>query len=161
MQDLEIRILMLLTTDIDDQSPQELAAAQADALSAGALDCVIIPTHMKKGRHGLRMEILCEPHQRDTFTKFLLENTTSLGVRVTEVQRFALRREFRTIEVRGQSIRIKIALADGRVLRAVPEFDDIRAAGVAAGLPVHLIGEVIRAAALAAFPRGSTLPEEG
>ncbi|MDX2177068.1 MAG: nickel insertion protein [Candidatus Sumerlaeia bacterium] len=148
MADWETRELAMLAADLDDESPQVVADAQAKALSLGALDCVVVPTHMKKGRAGLRVEILCEPADAPRFVEFLLTHTATLGVRESRVRRHALRREERTLPLRGGEVRVKVALLDGRPLRAAPEFEDCRALAERLGVPVREIVEEARAGAL-------------
>lgn len=152
IRDLETHTLAMLSCDIDDESPQVLAHVQARALALGALDCVLLPTLMKKGRPGTRVEILCEPARSPDFAALLLRETSTLGVREATVQRHALAREMRSVVVHGHKIRIKLASADGVPLRAQPEFEDCRAAAESLALPVRTILEEARAAALALLP---------
>ena len=154
MADWETRELALLACDLDDESPQVLADAQARALALGALDCVLIATHMKKGRPGVRVELLCAVEDSRRFVEFLLTHTATLGVRESRVLRHALRREERRVAVRGSEVRTKVALLDGRVLRAVPEFEDCRALAERQGIPSRQVLDEAKGAALALLEPG-------
>lgn len=120
-----IEELILLAADVDDMEPEYLAGA-ADALrGSGALDVVLFPSLMKKGRPGARIEVLARPGDADALERTLFAETTTIGVRRSRVQRHALPREMRSVEVRGQSVRMKIvALPDG-AHRVKPEYDDV------------------------------------
>ena len=50
--------LVLLSADVDDMSGELLAAAADAVRDAGALDVVLLPTLMKKGRPGARIDVL-------------------------------------------------------------------------------------------------------
>jgi len=54
----EVEHLFLLTCDIDDMSPEYLAASVERLRSSGALDVVLLSTTMKRGRQGTRIEVL-------------------------------------------------------------------------------------------------------
>ncbi|MDB4898267.1 MAG: hypothetical protein JWN53_75, partial [Gemmatimonadetes bacterium] len=64
--------LFLLASDIDDMTPEYLAAFADRARAAGALDVVLLATTMKKGRQGTRVELLVRPEQAAAFERMLL-----------------------------------------------------------------------------------------
>ena len=160
MSQVEHTSLLLVATDIDDETPQVLAAVQERALAEGALDCVLVPLHMKKGRTGIRIEILCQPSDRSRFVLFLLQETTTLGVRVTEVDRYSLPRHFGTVEVMGAKVRVKIASVGGVIIRSAPEFDDCRSLAERNAIPVREVLARARRAADDLFPPGTLLEGE-
>src|SRR4051812_48744861 len=118
--------LHVLSADIDDMSPEELAGA-ADVLRAeGALDVVLLHTTMKKGRLGTRVEALVQTSDLARLEEKIFLQFTTLGVKTFDVVRNALVRESRMVRFDGRDIRVKVAtLPDGRQ-RAKPEFDDLR-----------------------------------
>jgi pyridinium-3,5-bisthiocarboxylic acid mononucleotide nickel chelatase len=117
--------LVLLAADVDDMEPEYLAGA-ADALrGAGALDVVLFPSLMKKGRPGARIEVLVRPAQAEALERALFAETTTIGVRRSRVQRHALPREMRSVDVRGQSVRMKIVSLPDGAHRVKPEYDDV------------------------------------
>ena len=129
----------VLTCDVDDMSPEYLAAAAERARAEGALDATLLPTVMKKGRAGTRIEVLCRPADADRFEQLLLAETTSIGVRRVEMSRVALPRTEVVVDVLGHVARVKVAtLPDGRS-RAKPEFDDVQRIALATGrLPADI-----------------------
>ena len=121
-----IEELVQLASDIDDMSPEYLAATADLLRDAGALDVVLIPTTMKRGRPGTRLEVLAKPEDAERLEILLLSETTTIGVRRLAVQRRALPREKRTVDVLGHPIALKVVrLPDGRS-RAKPEFSDVQ-----------------------------------
>jgi uncharacterized protein (TIGR00299 family) protein len=136
----------VLATDIDDMSPEHLAAAADAARDAGALDVTCITVAMKKGRLGTRIEVLCRDEDVERLEALLFERTSTLGVRRTGVIRRALARDVRTVEVLGHDVRVKFAaLPDGR-RRAKPEYEDVRSVAEATGRSLHEVSTLAHAA---------------
>lgn len=139
----QVERLVLLAADMDDATGEHLAAL-ADALRVwGARDVTLLSTLMKKGRPGTRIEVLCDPADAARFERTLLIESTTIGVRRTEVTRRALPREQRTVEVFGQPVRLKVVTMPEGGVRAKPEFEDVRRAAEATG---NSLGEVADAA---------------
>jgi pyridinium-3,5-bisthiocarboxylic acid mononucleotide nickel chelatase len=126
-----------LVTDVDDMSPEYVAAA-ADALrAAGALDVVVTPTLMKRGRPGLRIEALVNPETAAAVESVLFRETTTIGVRRRPVQRVALDRSTIMVDVHGHSVSVKVAVLPDGTKRAKPEFTDVQRVSLATGLPLQ------------------------
>lgn len=125
--------LLLLATDIDDMSPELVAAAADLVREAGALDVVLTGTQMKKGRAGTRVEVLAREDDVARLEALLFAHTTTLGIRRSVVERRALPRETRVVDVLGHAVRVKVATLPNGDRRAKPEFDDVRAVAVSTG----------------------------
>src|SRR5687768_10775793 len=118
--------LHVLSADIDDMSPEELAGA-ADMLRAeGALDVVLLHTTMKKGRLGTRVEALVQTSDLARLEEKIFLQFTTLGVKTFDVVRNALVRESRLVRFDGRDIRVKVATLPDGTRRAMPEFDDLK-----------------------------------
>jgi len=125
--------IAIVAADLDDMSPEYLAAVVERARLDGALDAVLVPVTMKKGRQGTRVEILCRPEDASRFEALLLRETSTIGVRRTEASRTVLPREEHTTDVLGHSIRVKVVTLPTGERRAKPEFDDVHRAALATG----------------------------
>ena len=145
--DAALERLALLAADVDDMSPEYLAAAADQLRLAGALDVTLQPVVMKKGRSGTRIEILCREESADTLEKLALSVTTTIGVRRTAVVRRALARQAVVVDVAGQQINVKLVTRPGGTVTAKPEHDDVVRAAQATGRPV---ASIFRDAELAA-----------
>jgi uncharacterized protein (TIGR00299 family) protein len=117
--------LVLLAADVDDMEPEYLAGAAETLRTAGALDVVLFPSVMKKGRPGARIEVLARPGEADALERALFAETTTIGVRRAHVQRHALSRETRSVDVRGHAVRMKIVAMPDGARRVKPEYDDV------------------------------------
>jgi uncharacterized protein (TIGR00299 family) protein len=125
--------VIVLTCEVDDMTPEYLAAAAERLRAAGALDVVLQPVVMKKGRPGSRVEVLATPASADSLESLLFSTTTTIGVRRAQLRRRALDRSAETVEVLGHTIAVKVVqLPDGR-RRAKPEFEDVARVAQATG----------------------------
>ena len=70
--DTNVERLLVLETNVDDLSPQVMAYAMEEIISAGALDAWCAPVLMKKGRQGTMLGVLCEPRLADTLIRIIL-----------------------------------------------------------------------------------------
>jgi uncharacterized protein (TIGR00299 family) protein len=139
--------LVMLACDIDDMTAEALALAAQGLLEAGALDVYLTSTHMKKGRAGTRLEVLSAPGDVSRLEGLVFRHTSTLGVRRTAVERTALPRESRKVEVFGQAVRVKVAVLPNGERRAKAEFDDVAAAARATGRTAAEIAALAVAAA--------------
>jgi uncharacterized protein (DUF111 family) len=125
-QPLTTNNLFLLETNIDDLSPQILGFVMERAFELGALDCWFTPIQMKKNRPATMISILCEEEKREVLSELLYTETTTLGIRVREIERNCLSREIVKVETEFGAIDIKIARYDGKIVNAKPEYEQIR-----------------------------------
>jgi pyridinium-3,5-bisthiocarboxylic acid mononucleotide nickel chelatase len=126
--------MFLLQSDIDDMAPEYAAAAQDALLASGALDVVIGAIAMKKGRPGMRFEVLVGADRLDEVEQTLFLTTPTIGARRWPVQRTVLPRRMEERTWRGQTIRWKVVeLPDGSS-RGKPEFADVVRAAQALGM---------------------------
>jgi uncharacterized protein (DUF111 family) len=133
--------------NIDDMSP-ELAGPASDALfAAGALDVWWTPITMKKGRPAVTLSVLCERGARDEVIATMLRETTTIGVRYSELQRSVLARTMVEVQTRYGVIPVKVAHEGDVVRNIAPEYEACAAAARVHGVPV----KVVLAAAIAAY----------
>jgi uncharacterized protein (TIGR00299 family) protein len=130
---------VLLEANLDDFPAELVPDAAERCFEAGALDVWTVPATMKKGRPAFVISALARPERQDAVARVLLEETSTLGVRVTQLARYELDREERRVEVAGGSVRVKIGLLDGRVVNVAPEHDDCAAVARSGGRSVQSV----------------------
>lgn len=140
----------VLETAVDDSTPEVLAHMAERALAAGALDVMLAPVIMKKGRPGTMVTILCNETETAALQDLLLRETSTLGVRVRSERRVALERSHRTVVTEYGEIRVKVGVRDGEELNAAPEFEDCRAAAQKYGVPLKRVMQTASASYAAA-----------
>lgn len=124
----------LLEVNVDDVTGEVLAHTIGMLIAAGAHDAWATPIVMKKGRPAHTVSALCDDAAFDGVRDVMITETGTLGVRATDVRRWPQRREERTVDVDGHSIRVKVG--KGRVKA---EHDDALAAATALGLPLRTV----------------------
>jgi uncharacterized protein (TIGR00299 family) protein len=137
---------VVLETNLDDMNPQLLGNFVDRAFGAGALDVFFTPVQMKKNRPGQLVTVLCSPEKCDTLTDLIFCETTTLGVRRSNVQRRTLCRESIAIETKLGRASVKIARLNGQILNAVPEYDDCHKLAAEHSIPLkQVMAEVMYA----------------
>ncbi len=132
-------LLLMLETNIDDMNP-ELVPVLLDALLvAGSLDAWVTPILMKKGRPAFQVNALVPPARRDAVESSLFANSTTLGVRVSTVERTILDRVQASVKTTLGNVAVKIAVQAGRVVGASPEFESCRTLAERHKVPVRQI----------------------
>ncbi|MDQ3321049.1 MAG: nickel pincer cofactor biosynthesis protein LarC [Acidobacteriota bacterium] len=131
--------LLLIETNIDDLSPQILGFVMERAFDAGALDCWFTPIQMKKNRPATMVSILCKISDRAVLADLLYTETTTLGVRVSVVERNCLSREIVKIDTESGAVAVKIARHNGKIVNAKPEYEQIREIALKSNVPLKEI----------------------
>ncbi len=137
--------LTLIETNIDDLSPQILGFVMERSFELGALDCWFTPIQMKKNRPATMISILCESVKKDTFTRLLYEETTTIGVRVTQIERECLDREILRVSSKYGNIDVKVAKLYGKIVNAMPEYDQVRSAALEHAVPFREVRDAVLA----------------
>lgn len=133
----------LIDTNIDDMSPEIVGYTIERLLDAGALDAWVTPAHMKKGRVGMVLSVLAEHGATQALLEIIFKETTTLGVRISGLEREVLDRKEVDVEVEGHRVRVKLGYLRGEVVTRSPEYEDAAAVARASGLPLK---DVYRAA---------------
>ena len=140
------RRVAVLETALDDDNPQFVAALLPRLIERGALDAMVVPTLMKKGRPGMWLIVIADPGKSDELARVLLRESSALGVRVRTDERYELERRPVEVETPFGRIVLKVATVPGGDERAVPEFESVRAAAERAGRPLREVSEAALAA---------------
>ena len=128
----------VIECNIDDMNPEVYDYVIERLLSLGALDVTLTPIVMKKSRPAITLSVICRDEQVQNLTKTILSETTSLGVRVFEANRFILHREMLEVETSLGKIKVKKAWA-GDIVKYKPEYDDCSRIAKEQNLPLILV----------------------
>lgn len=140
--------VVLLSTDLDDLSPEYLEPLREALFAAGALDVQVWATQMKKGRVGFRIEVTAGPAEADRTADALFRHSTTSGVRRHHAERVTLpRREVEVTSADGSAVRVKVLeTPDGP--RVKPEYEDVAALARRTGQPAHEVARDLHTRAL-------------
>ena len=128
---------LVVECNVDDLDPRVLPVVIERLMASGALDAYVTPIVMKKGRPGHLITALAPTAAADGIIDVLLRETTSLGCRTFPVTKHHLQRRMETVATPWGPVEVKVALANGEVLRKVPEFEACAELARRAGVPVR------------------------
>jgi uncharacterized protein (TIGR00299 family) protein len=129
---VEAAAVAVIEANIDDSTPELLGYVLELLLERGALDVTLSPLQMKKNRPGVLLRAIARPEDRETLAALVLEETTTLGVRIYPAERRVQERRIVEVETPHGTVRVKVA-ADGSF---APEYEDCRRIARSAGLPL-------------------------
>ena len=130
--------LFVVDTNLDDSAPEALGGRfQADLLAAGAIDFHLTPVQMKKGRPGICLSVLVPEERLQPVADFILEETTTIGLRYHPVDRRILPRETFQLETEHGPVPGKTVTTPFGTRRWKFEYDALHAYSRKAGLSVE------------------------
>jgi len=132
-----------INCNIDDMTPEDLGSMIDMLLEQGALDATISQTIMKKGRPGQRLTCLCRQDDKERLAKLILENTSTIGLRIWKAERFEMASHMEVCHTQYGDIRVKVSEGYG-IRKWKPEHDDLLKAAEAHGVTVRDVRAGIR-----------------
>ncbi len=127
--------VLVLETNLDDMIPEWYEHLMKALFQAGALDVAYFPLQMKKNRPGIGLTVVAPLEYRETILEVLFAESTTLGVRLLEMERVAVNRWLETIETPYGPLQVKVAEIGGR-RRLLPEYEACRALALKHNLPL-------------------------
>jgi hypothetical protein len=141
--------MLLLETNVDDVTGEVLGYVQERLFSAGAADVWFTPIQMKKNRPAVKLSVLCLLEKESEMLALLLAETSTLGVRATEVRRHEAQREtFELASSLGRAV-VKVKRLHGQVMQVAPEYEACRRLARETRLPLLEVYRIVQAEALA------------
>ena len=143
----------VIETNIDDMNPQFYDYVMDGLLATKVHEVFITPILMKKNRPGHLLTVICPPEKLSSVIKFLLSETTTIGLRWHEEERAKTDREIISRQTKHGKIRFKLARWEGKVVNLSPEYEDCKRLALEKGVPLKEIFEEARKA-VATFQTG-------
>jgi uncharacterized protein (TIGR00299 family) protein len=149
----------VVETCIDDMNPEFFGFLMDRLFEEGAIDVYLIPVYMKKNRPGTMIQVLCMENRKKSIINRILSETTSLGVRYYDVQRFKLARENITIKTSYGDVQIKRIKDPNGSVRLVPEYEVCKKIAIERGIPLKIVYDTIskEAVEIVSLPANNTL----
>ena len=150
---------VVIEANVDDLDPRVWPSVLAALLGAGAADAWLTPILMKKGRPAHTVHALAPEHRVAEVRGAMIAHTSTIGVRETAVRKFALPRTWAPVPVDGGTVRVKLAHRDKVIVRATPEFEDVRDLAGKLGVPIQdVLARAVAAASAMGLAPGRPLP---
>ncbi len=142
---------VLLECNIDDMDPRLWPSVLDSLMVAGARDAWLTPILMKKGRPAHTLHVLTSPEQSTVLTALVMEETSSIGLRMSTVDKLSLHRRTETVEVMGRPVRVKLAFLADQLVNIQPEWDDVASIAELVDIPAKTVLRRATTAATAAW----------
>ena len=113
-------------------------------LAAGALDVSYLPLQMKKNRPAVLLSVICRVEDGDALAQLLLSETSTLGLRLQQVERRKAQRTQQDIETPLGIMTIKVKRLGDRIISAAPEYEECRRIALERSMPLEEVYEVAR-----------------
>jgi len=117
---------LLVETNIDDINPEFYDYIMDKLFSQGALDVFLTPIQMKKNRPANMLSIIVYEQNLRGMLAVLFSESTTLGVRLREIERLRLAQQNFIAETKYGNIRIKVGMFKGEIKNISPEYEDCK-----------------------------------
>ena len=118
--------IIVINSNIDDSSGEDLGYVLEKLMDAGALDVSYSPIFMKKNRPAYRLEVICRAETREKLSEIIFDETTTIGVRYYVVQREELTRVRTLVDTElGQIEAKQVSTASGHTY-TYPEYESMK-----------------------------------
>ena len=111
--------------NVDDMTGEEIGYSTGVLMESGALDVFTTSVYMKKNRPGILFTVLVKLEDKEKFAKLIFENTTTIGIRFSEMDRFKLARREEKVMTKYGEVSFKVSEGFG-VTKTKPEYDDVK-----------------------------------
>ena len=117
-------IIYKLETNIDDCTGENLGFLMELLLEAGARDVNYSPIFMKKNRPAYQLNVLCKKEDVKKLEFIIFKETTTIGIRKSQMERSILKREVITVKTSIGEAEIKVCEVEGDK-RFYPEYESV------------------------------------
>ncbi len=141
-EELESDWVSVIETNIDNMSGELLGGLMERLLVVGALDVSYTALQMKKNRPATLVSIICRPTDEERLSQVLLQETSTLGVRIQHMQRLKARREQQLLSTPLGEMLVKVKRLGTRIISASPEYEECQRIARERNLPLAEVYDV-------------------
>ncbi len=116
--------IIKLETNIDDSTGEALGFVMDELFASGALDVHYLPCFMKKNRPAWLLVVLCRLEDAAKMERIIFMHTTTIGIRMSQMERTCLVRSECSVEVFGEKAEVKVVDVYGEK-RFYPEYERV------------------------------------
>lgn len=139
--------VVLIETNIDDMTGEQLGYATEMLFENGAVDVWTTPIQMKKSRPAVILSAIVNQSKLTQIANTLFKHTSTLGIRVKQLDRMIAHRDTVTAETRYGTVRVKRRKIDGIITQIAPEYDDCARIASEWGIPIQEVMDAAKQAA--------------
>ncbi|HKV02606.1 MAG TPA: nickel pincer cofactor biosynthesis protein LarC [Ktedonobacteraceae bacterium] len=132
----------IIESNIDNMTGELLGGLMDRLIAAGALDVSYTPIQMKKNRPAVMVTIICPVEEGDALAQVLLSESSTLGVRISQVQRLKAQRTIERIETPIGPMPVKVKRLGARIISAAPEYEECQRLALEHNLPLAEVYQI-------------------
>jgi uncharacterized protein (TIGR00299 family) protein len=118
---------VILSTNIDDSSPEVLGYVMEKLnQQKSVMDAWLENIYMKKNRPAFKLCVICGLKDEDAVARMIFKETSTIGIRREEVNRYCLDRKMEIIKLPYGDVEVKTASMDGKVINSSPEYESCK-----------------------------------
>jgi len=145
-----MNMVRVVRTTVDDMNPELYGYVSERLFEEGVHEVYLNNVIMKKGRPGVEVTVICDSNIEDRVIEILFDETTTLGIRITDEERAELKRWSETVQTGYGEVAVKFReLPCGRRSFS-PEYESAARLARLNGVPLE---KVFREAASSAAGR--------
>ncbi|NHJ47392.1 MAG: nickel pincer cofactor biosynthesis protein LarC [Asgard group archaeon] len=141
--------IVIIETNVDDCSGETIGYLTKKLLKMGAKDVFLTPIYMKKNRPATKISVLCKPDDIEKFSSEIMNQTSTIGVRIINSQKLMLKREIKEfkIKIKGKTYKVRGKISynkNNEIAHFKPEFDDVIVITDETGLTINDVTSRVR-----------------
>lgn len=130
--------VLVLESNIDDSTGEQLGLAMEKLMQAGALDASYTPCFMKKNRPGYLLRVVAQHNDIAVLEKVIFSTTSTIGIRRYPVERSCMSREVLTVNTPYGDVLVKKCTWQD-VERIYPEYESVKALAESSGTDFYKV----------------------
>lgn len=139
--------ITVMNTSIDDMNPENFEYLMERLFEGGALEVFFTPIQSKKTRPGTLLTVLCEPSNTRVLASIVFLESTTFGVRYHREERLKLNRKIMDVSTEWGTVRVKVGMAEGKLISVSPEFEDCKEIARSRSVPLKHVYDAAKFAA--------------
>lgn len=138
--------VVVIEANIDDMNPQYFEHLFRRLFDEEALDVYITPIQMKKMRPAFKLSVICERDKLESLSSIIFAETTTIGVRFNEANRFTLDRRMVVARTGYGRVKVKVSGLPGSPSTVSPEYEDCASIARKKRVPLRSVYDAARSA---------------
>tara|TARA_B100000029_G_C17577836_1_gene958721 strand:+ start:947 stop:2155 length:1209 start_codon:yes stop_codon:yes gene_type:complete len=135
--------VLLIESNIDDNSGEIFGFTTEKLLNNGALDVWMTPIFMKKNRPAYKISVLCDRLKLSSLSEILMNETSTFGIRVSELKRYKSKREIIKLKTVFGMMSIKVRFnINGKDY--FPEYEECRKVALQKNIPLMKVYQEVQ-----------------
>ena len=94
---------------------------------------------MKKGRPAFKISVLCHDNLVGDIVNILKNETSTFGVRIINVDRYAFERKIESVSTKYGNINVKLKMDSNKIIDVYPEYEDCKNLAKVHNIPLKVI----------------------